>query len=134
MFPKFSEAISTTTSGVKVEVQSTWMQARSNALAGRFVFAYRVRITNESERAVKLLRRKWIITDGFGQTRVVKGDGVIGLHPLIKPGATHEYISGCDFPSPIGQMRGHYEMILPEGQDLRVRIPRFTMIVPYLLN
>lgn len=131
----FSEAISTTTEGVRVEVQTTWMQTRSNPLLGHFVFAYKVCITNESPYVVQLLRRRWIITDGFGEKRHVSGEGVIGEQPVLHPGESHEYISGCNFTTPEGQMKGHYVMLREvDGEEFKVRIPRFQMFVPYLLN
>jgi ApaG protein len=84
---------------------------------------------------VQLLRRQWIITDGVGKKRVVEGEGVVGQQPLIMPGAYHEYVSGCDFPVPIGQMKGWYHMTrLSDGALLKVRIPTFVMAAPFVLN
>ncbi len=130
----FSDLSSIKTEGVRVEVRTAWIQEQSNPSLQHFVFAYKVRITNESPFQVQLLSRKWIITDGLGQKREVQGDGVIGQQPILSPGEQHEYISGCDFITPIGKMSGYYYMVRPDGSTLKVRIPEFTMAVPHFLN
>lgn len=130
----FSDTTTTVTEGVRVDVRTAWLKDRSSPQFGHFVFAYKVRITNESDEQVQLLRRQWLITDAFGQKREVSGDGVIGKQPVLEPGDFHEYISGCDFMTPMGQMKGYYYMERLDGSQLRVRIPNFTMIVPHLLN
>lgn len=130
----FSDSTSTITEGVRVEVRTAWLKERSSPLFGQYVFAYQVTISNESSSPVQLLRRRWIITDAVGQKRLVEGEGVIGEQPVILPGSTHQYISGCDFTTPIGKMKGYYTMVRPGGDEIRVRIPEFTMIVPQLLN
>lgn len=130
----FSEPSSKITEGVRVAVRTAWLEERSSFANGHFVFAYKVQIYNESPQQVQLLRRKWIITDAVGRVRVVSGDGVIGEQPVLLPGESHEYISGCDFQTPIGHMTGYYYMVRPDGSSLRVRIPDFTMSVPHLLN
>ncbi|HEX2900910.1 MAG TPA: Co2+/Mg2+ efflux protein ApaG, partial [Bacteroidia bacterium] len=100
-----------------------------------FVFAYRIIITNESAHTVQLLRRQWLITDALGRKRKVEGDGVVGLQPILAPGQTHEYVSGCDFKTPIGQMKGHYVMVRRDNhQEFKVRIPKFTMATHVALN
>lgn len=130
----FSDANTTVTEGVRVDVRTAWLRERSSPQFGHFVFAYKVRITNESSERVQLLRRKWLITDAVGQKREVSGDGVVGRQPVLHPGEFHEYISGCDFITPVGQMKGYYYMQRSDGSELRVEIPEFTMVVPHLLN
>lgn len=131
----FSEITSTVTEGVRVSVRTAYVKEQSSPHLDHFVFAYKVQIVNESPYRVQLLRRKWIITDGIGRKRSVSGEGVIGKQPVLEPGESHEYISGCDFQTPIGQMRGYYYMERAmDDEEIKVKIPRFTMVVPYLLN
>ncbi len=130
----FSEPQSTTTQGVRVEVGTAWLQDQSEPQASHYVFAYQVRIINNSRDRVQLLRRKWIITDALGRVRVVSGDGVIGEQPILEAGESHEYISGCDFDTPIGHMTGWYYMVRADGTEFKVRIPEFVMSLPHLLN
>ncbi|MCB9231856.1 MAG: Co2+/Mg2+ efflux protein ApaG [Bacteroidia bacterium] len=131
----FSGNSSKTTQGIRVDVSTAYLHGESMPEHGRFVFAYQVRIVNESSSTVQLLRRKWFITDALGRNRVVEGPGVIGQTPTIQPGSMHEYVSGCDFPVPTGKMEGYFTMIrLPEKEEFKVRIPAFTMTVPWLLN
>lgn len=131
----FSEVVSSRTMDVVVKVQTAYVQDQSSPELGHFMFAYRVMILNESEHPVQLLRRQWIITDALGQNRVVEGEGVVGQQPVIMPGAYHEYVSGCDFHTPMGQMKGYYFMErLTDGASLKVRIPTFVMAAPFVLN
>jgi len=130
----FSEPSSTITEGVRVEVGTAWLKDRSVPERNLYVFAYQVRIFNESAHQIQLLRRKWVITDAFGHVRVVEGDGVIGEQPVLSPGDHHEYISGVDFPTSVGHMTGWYYMVRNDGAELQVRIPEFVMTVPHLLN
>ncbi|MFM2375693.1 MAG: Co2+/Mg2+ efflux protein ApaG [Bacteroidota bacterium] len=131
----FSQAVSSRTDNVIVSVQTAYVPERSSPEVDQYVFAYRIRITNDSTDTVRLLRRLWIITDGYGHKRKVEGDGVVGLQPVILPGTSHEYVSGCDFHTPVGQMRGHYVMTrLDDLQEFKVRIPTFVMATPMILN
>jgi ApaG protein len=131
----FSEVISSRTEDVIVSVQSAYVPAQSSPGQDHFVFAYRIIITNESAHTVQLLRRQWLITDALGRKRKVEGDGVVGLQPILAPGQTHEYVSGCDFKTPIGQMKGHYVMVRRDNhQEFKVRIPKFTMATHVALN
>jgi ApaG protein len=131
----FSELISIRTEDVIVSVQSAYLPEQSNPAMDHFMFAYRVRITNESAYTVQLLRREWFITDAVGRKRKVEGEGVIGLQPILAPGQSHEYMSGCDFKTPLGQMRGWYIMVRRDNQEeIKVRIPKFTMATPVALN
>ncbi|MBK9448053.1 MAG: Co2+/Mg2+ efflux protein ApaG [Bacteroidetes bacterium] len=131
----FSEVVSIRTEDVIVSVQSAYLPEQSNPAMDHFMFAYRIRITNESSFTVQLLRREWFITDAVGRKRKVEGDGVIGLQPILAPGQTHEYVSGCDFKTPLGQMRGFYGMVRRDNHaEFKVRIPKFTMATPVALN
>jgi ApaG protein len=133
--PMFSEVVSSRTEDVMVSVQTAYLPTQSNPSTDQYMFAYRIRITNESAQTVQLLRRMWIITDAYGRRRKVEGEGVVGQQPILAPGETHEYMSGCDFVSPVGQMRGYFYMVR-KGQagEFKVRIPTFTMATPSTLN
>ena len=130
-----SQIVSTITEGIRVNVRTAYVKDESSPKHQYFVFAYEIEIINESLYKVQLLSREWHITDGYGFKRMVKGEGVIGKKPVISPGETHQYVSGSHFKTPIGKMNGHYIMEREiDGQLIKVNIPPFTMIVPFLDN
>ncbi len=130
-----SKITSHVTEGIRVNVGSTYIRDESSPRHQYFVFAYQIEIVNESEFTVHLISREWHITDGYGVQRVVKGEGVVGKQPVIEPGKAHRYVSGCHFQSGIGKMKGFYNMVrLKDGEPLRINIPPFVMMVPYLNN
>lgn len=125
----------TTTQGVKVTVTTNYLPDYSSPAQQHFVFAYKINIENNSEFTVKLLRRHWYIHDSNGVVREVEGEGVVGQQPVLEPGDSHEYVSGCNLKSGIGKMRGTYLMErLVDGKQFQVDIPEFVLIVPYRLN
>ena len=131
----FSELSSRITQGICVSVRTAFIPEESSPRHHHFVFAYQINIENKSDFVVQLLSRKWIITDANGQKRIVKGDGVIGKQPVLAPGEMHEYVSGCDFSTPIGKMEGHYTMIRKhDNTEFLVKIPAFSMAAPQVLN
>jgi ApaG protein len=130
----FSDTTSTKTQGVLVSVRTAYLPDQSSRQLEHYVFAYKILITNESEAPVKLLRRKWFIKDALGREHIITGEGVVGQQPLLQPGQSHEYISGCDFTTPVGQMHGFFYMTRPDGTEFRVRIPKFTMVANFVLN
>lgn len=97
-----------TTQGVEVQVTPTYLPGESNARAGRFVFGYQIRITNKGDRTVQLLHRNWLIVDGDGDRREVRGSGVVGRQPILKPLESFAYSSGCPLGTPWGTMEGTY--------------------------
>lgn len=99
-----------TTLGIRVQVRSVYIEGRSQPSKGLYFFAYRIRITNNSDRPVQLLRRHWIITDANGKTESVQGTGVIGEQPVILPKTGFEYSSACPLATPSGRMEGDFEM------------------------
>ncbi|RXH96216.1 hypothetical protein DVH24_008720 [Malus domestica] len=99
-----------TTLGIRVQVRSVYIEGRSQPLKGQHFFAYRIRITNNSDRPVQLLRRHWIITDANGKSENVWGIGVIGEQPVILPQTSFEYSSACPLSTPNGRMEGEFEM------------------------
>ena len=118
-----------TTDGVTVRVAPRFLPEQSDAESGRWVWSYHVRIENEGDQPVQLLRRHWIITDGDGRVSEVDGEGVVGEQPLIPPGGSFDYISGCPLPTPHGQMVGEYLMERAD-ECFRVLIPAFSLAQP----
>lgn len=123
------------TAGVKVSVLIEYQPSYSSPLQEHFAFTYRIRIENNSENTVQLLRRQWFIFDSNATVREVEGEGVIGVQPVLEPGEVHEYVSGCNLKTSIGKMVGTYLMErLIDGKQFHVEIPEFNLIVPYRLN
>ena len=123
-----------TTEGVNVKVESFYVDLNSIPEENFYVFAYLVKIKNISQRTVKLLRRHWIITDSNGEINDVKGEGVVGEKPILKPGDEYQYNSGSHLKSPMGTMQGSYIMTNTEGIEFEVNIPCFTLAVPGIIN
>jgi len=123
------------TSGVKVSVETEYQPAYSSPAQFHFVFTYRITIENLGDSTVKLLRRHWYIHDACKTVREVEGEGVVGVQPVLEPGQSHQYVSGCNLKSGLGKMYGTYLMErVVDGKKFRVIIPEFTMIVPHKLN
>jgi ApaG protein len=123
-----------TTEGVSVEVESYFVPEQSDAVLDRYVFAYRIRISNESEVTVQLTRRHWYIAEGDGSVREVEGEGVVGEQPIMAPGETHEYMSGAILQGPVGSMHGTYEMRREDGSGFQAVIPKFVLQMPRTLH
>jgi len=123
-----------TTEGVHVHVTARYSEEHSSPLANHWFFLYTIRITNEGAEPVQLLSRHWIITDATGQVREVQGDGVVGKQPVIEPGESFEYTSGCPLETPFGRMEGTYQMVRADGGDFSVRIARFELSEPASLH
>ena len=121
---------SATTQGVTVRVSVTYLPEQSEPARGRWFWAYHIRLENEGERPVQLLTRHWIITDGRGARHSVEGEGVVGEQPLIEPGASFDYVSGCPLATPSGAMQGSYRMVGEDGRTFDVEIPRFPLHAP----
>ena len=126
-----SEAV---TRGIRVKVESVYSPERSDPSDKQWFFLYTVVIANESQETVQLLTRHWIITDGAGQTEEVKGPGVIGNQPILKPGESFEYTSGCPLSTPFGLMEGTYQMITAGGERFDATIAPFTLSEPYTVH
>jgi ApaG protein len=116
-----------TTENITVTVQPVFLDGQSSPLARRFVFAYFIRIENRGDQEVQLLSRHWLIMDGGGEVKEVRGDGVVGQQPRIAPGAVHEYNSFSILETFEGSMEGSYRMVRPSGEEFDVAIPRFTL-------
>ncbi|QIX60632.1 Co2+/Mg2+ efflux protein ApaG [Hymenobacter lutimineralis] len=123
------------TQGVTVSVTTNYLPDYSSPGQEHYVFAYKIDIRNDSEYTVKLLRRHWYIYDANGVVREVEGEGVVGQQPVLEPGESHQYVSGCNLKTGVGKMRGTYQMErLVDGSHFDVDIPEFTLIVPFRLN
>ena len=121
---------SETTDGVTVRVVTNFLEDQSVPAQARWFWAYHIRLENHRDDPVQLLSRHWKITDGRGNISHVDGDGVIGEQPLLKPGSSHDYVSGCPLPTPSGMMEGHYRFIRADGSTFLVEIPRFRLVAP----
>ncbi len=123
------------TDGVKVTVETIYQPEYSNPMNEHYMFAYKVHIENLTDYSVQLLRRHWHIFDSNGTKREVEGEGVVGQQPVIEPGESHEYVSGCNLKTDMGSMHGSYQMkrIVDEG-EFNVNIPEFYLVAPYKLN
>lgn len=129
-----SQTVSATTEGVRVEVAAIFLPDQSDISVDRYVFAYRITITNESDMKVQLMRRHWFITEANGSVREVEGEGVVGEQPSIEPGDFHEYTSGAVLELPSGSMRGTYLMHREDGTTFDARIPEFDLTMPRVLH
>jgi ApaG protein len=134
-FNIFEVMVTEITEGVKVSVETEYQAAYSSPSQYHYVFTYRITIDNTSEYTIQLLRRHWFIHDaGFNQ-REVEGEGVVGQQPILEPGQSHQYVSGCNLKSGIGKMVGTYLMErIVDGSKLQINIPEFTMVAPLRLN
>ncbi len=123
------------TRGIKISVETNFEGTFYKNYRVHFAFGYRVTIENQSKDSVQLTSRFWKIKDALNHTEVVEGEGVIGKKPVLKPGETHTYKSGCLLTSPFGAMSGFYSMInFTSTRKFRVTIPSFKLSAPFALN
>lgn len=123
------------TDGVKISVETVYQPEYSNPANNHFMFAYKITIENLTDYTVQLMRRHWYIFDSNGTHREVEGEGVVGQQPVIDPGESHEYVSGCNLTTEMGTMKGTYGMTrLVDGTQFEVNIPEFQLTSPYRLN
>jgi len=119
---------------IRVSARATYLPGESDETAARYVFAYTIAITNTGTVAAQLLSRHWIITDSENRVQEVRGEGVVGQQPLIKPQESFEYASGAAIATPVGTMRGSYQMVAQDGVRFEAQIPEFTLSVPRVLH
>lgn len=122
------------TNGIMVTVKSQYIPERSSLSGRQFAFAYTVRITNEGDVTTRLESRHWIITDAAGHVEEVRGPGVVGVQPRLKPGESFEYTSWCVLATPSGEMRGTYQMVSDDGATFDADIAPFRLALPQNLN
>jgi ApaG protein len=124
----------TTTRGILIQVESTYVEERSDPQESYFFFAYHVVISNDGSETAQLISREWIITDSDGNMERVQGAGVIGESPVLGPGQSFEYTSFCPLRTSMGSMQGAYTMKLSNGETFRAEIAPFTLAVPGVVN
>lgn len=117
-----------------VKVHTTYLQEQSDEALDRYVFAYTILLANTGTVPAQLISRHWIIADGGGGIQEVRGLGVVGEQPLLKPGDSFEYTSGTAISSPVGSMKGSYQMVAEDGLRFDATIPEFILSVPRVLH
>jgi ApaG protein len=120
-----------TTRNIRVRVQAQYDPGRSRPQQSEWFFLYTVSITNEGRDTVQLISRHWVITDGMGKVQEVQGPGVVGNQPVLAPGQSFEYTSGCPLTTPFGSMHGTYLMTNQSDEQFDVEIAPFTLTEPY---
>ena len=126
-----SEAV---TRGIRVRVEAEYSAERSSPRSQHWFFLYTVTISNEGDDTVQLMTRHWVITDGNSRVEEVKGPGVVGEQPVLHPGESFTYTSGCPLPTPFGMMEGTYQMVTGRGDRFDARIAPFTLSEPYTVH
>jgi len=119
---------------IAVKVDTAYIEEQSDPDNDRYVFAYTITIQNEGSVPAKLLTRHWIITDANGKTQEVRGEGVVGEQPHLKPRQGFQYTSGTVLETPVGSMRGSYQMVADDGERFDAPIKPFTLSVPRILH
>jgi len=119
---------------INVIVRTSYLPEQSDETLDRYVFAYTITIANTGMVAAQLISRHWIIADGGNDVQEVRGLGVVGEQPLLKPGDSFEYTSGTAISSPVGSMKGSYQMVAEDGLRFDASIPEFTLSVPRTLH
>ena len=118
------------TDGITVRVAVNFLPEQSRIEAGKWFWVYHIRIENHSDQVVQLLSRCWKITDGRGMVNEIEGEGVVGEQPVLAPGGSHDYVSGCPLATPSGSMEGHYVLRGEDGVLLEAAIPFFPLAAP----
>jgi len=122
------------TRGIRVSVQSEYAPDRSKPGQQQWFFLYTITITNDGEATVQLVSRHWIITDGAGHVEEIKGPGVVGQQPVLAPGESFTYTSGCSLSTPFGKMEGTYQMVARSGEEFDATVAPFTLSEPYTVH
>lgn len=119
---------------ISVRVDTAYLAEQSDPSADRYVFAYTITIANDGTVAAQLISRHWLITDAHNATQEVKGLGVVGEQPLLRPGESFEYTSGTALATPVGTMQGSYQMVAEDGNKFEAEIPPFMLSMPRVLH
>jgi len=120
--------------GIRIEVETTYLDEQSEPREHRYVFAYTITIRNEGSSAARLLTRHWLITDANGKVQEVRGDGVVGEQPYLRPGQGFRYSSGTVIETPVGAMQGSYQMVGDDGLAFDAPIAPFRLAIPGVLH
>ena len=113
-----------------MRVAVNFLPEQSRIEAGKWFWVYHIRIENDSDHTVQLLTRHWRITDGRGAVNLVEGEGVVGEQPVLRPGQSRDYVSGCRLRTPTGSMEGHYTFRRDDGREVQAAIPYFPLAAP----
>ncbi|MBI3043327.1 MAG: Co2+/Mg2+ efflux protein ApaG [Betaproteobacteria bacterium] len=119
---------------IAIAARTAFIPDQSDAESGRYVFAYTITITNNGTVPAQLVSRHWIITDANNQVQEVRGLGVVGEQPLLRPNESFQYTSGTAIATPVGTMRGSYQMLAEDGVQFDASIPEFTLSMPRVLH
>ncbi len=119
---------------IRVDVDTTYLEEQSSPHERRYVFSYTITIRNEGSVPARLLTRHWIITDSNGKVQEVRGEGVVGEQPYLKPGQGFRYSSGAVLETPVGAMQGSYQMVADDGAQFDAPIAAFRLAMPGLLH
>jgi ApaG protein len=119
---------------IRVDVETSYLDEQSDPRQGRYVFAYTITIRNEGQVPARLLARHWVITDANGKVEEVRGDGVVGEQPYLKPGQGFRYSSGAVIETPVGSMQGSYQMLGDDGAQFDAPIEPFRLAMPGILQ
>lgn len=119
---------------IQIEVTTQFLPEQSNPLQERYFFAYTITVTNAGSVPAQLISRHWIITDAAGKVEEVRGLGVVGHQPFLKPGESFEYTSGCPLATPVGTMKGSYQMVAEDGTRFEAEIAEFVLSMPRTLH
>ena len=119
---------------IDITVETTYIAEQSIPEDKRYVFAYTITMRNSGDIPARLLTRRWLITNGDGKTEEVRGEGVIGEHPYLKPGEQYRYTSGTILETPVGTMEGSYQMLADDGMQFDAHIPLFSLTTPHTLH
>ncbi len=119
---------------IDVKVETRFLEEQSDPAEGRYAFAYTITIHNDGRVPARLLRRHWLITDANGHVQEVRGDGVVGEQPHLKPGQGFRYSSGAVIETPVGSMQGSYQMLADDGEQFDAPIAAFRLAMPGVLN
>ncbi|MEW5791091.1 MAG: Co2+/Mg2+ efflux protein ApaG [Pseudomonadota bacterium] len=119
---------------IEIQVETRYLDEQSQPELNHYVFAYRITITNKGDMPAQLISRHWVITNANGEVKEVRGDGVVGEQPLLRPGESFQYTSGSVLETPVGSMHGSYQMVDAEGRPFDVPIPPFRLSISTVLH
>ncbi len=119
---------------IDIGVDTVYIEQQSDPESDRYVFAYTITVSNTGHEAAKLINRHWVITDSNGKVQEVRGEGVVGEQPYLRPGEQFQYTSGTVLETPVGVMEGEYEMVKDDGEAFYAPINQFTLSIPRTLH
>jgi ApaG protein len=119
---------------INITIETAFIPDQSDEAQNRYVFSYTITIANTGSVPAQLISRHWLITDAADQVQEVRGLGVVGVQPFLRPGEQFQYTSGCILPTPTGTMHGCYQMVGEDGSQFETPIPKFTLSMPRVLH